>query len=82
MIVEFTVEHAGCASCAELVRTSLSVLGAVERIDIDEASDVARVRLVPAREVTTDEVDDLLADASEGSGHGYRVAPGSWAWTS
>lgn len=79
--MEFTVEQSGCASCGELVRAALSELGVVERVDIDEAADVANLRLVATREVSSDEVAGLLARASEGSGHGYRVSPGSWART-
>jgi copper chaperone CopZ len=75
--VSFVVEQAGCASCAKLVREALSSVGEVESIDIDEASDVADVVLVSAAAVTIDELDGILEAASGGSGHAYRVRPGS-----
>lgn len=78
MTVEFTVENAGCASCAALVRDVLSELGAVESVIVDEARDAAAVRLAGTTAIAVVRVNRLLADASSGSGHAYRVAPGSW----
>jgi hypothetical protein len=74
--LRFVVEQAGCASCASLVRESLSGLGEVA-IEIDESADVADVVLVSAAAVTIDELDGLLEAAGSGSGHAYRVRPGS-----
>ncbi len=79
--MEFTVQQAGCASCGALVRTTLSALGVVDELEVDEASDSASVRLASPRDVTVDEVDELLARASEDAGHDYRVTPGSWSPT-
>lgn len=76
--VEFTVENAGCASCAALVRDVLSELGRVDSITVDEARDVAEVRLSGVSTISLDGVNDRLARASAGSGHAYRVAPASW----
>lgn len=76
--VEFTVENAGCASCAALVRDVLSELGRVESITVDEALDVAEVRLSGVATISVDGVNDRLASVSAGSGHAYCVAPGSW----
>jgi copper chaperone CopZ len=75
--VSFVVEQAGCASCATLVREALSGVGEVESIEIDESADVADVVLVSAAAVTVDELDGLLEAAGSGSGHAYRVRPGS-----
>jgi copper chaperone CopZ len=74
--VSFVVEEAGCESCARLVRSALEPLGAVESVEIDEAADVADVRLDgPA---TEEDVNRALAAVSAGAGHAYRVRPGSW----
>ncbi len=78
MTVEFRVENAGCPSCAALVRDVLSAVGVVESITVDEALDAADVRLAGAPTVSLDGVSRLLASASSGAGHAYRVAPGSW----
>jgi hypothetical protein len=75
--VSFVVEQAGCASCAKLVREALSSVGEVDSIEIDESADVADVVLVPRVAVTIDELDGILQAASGGSGHAYRVRPGS-----
>lgn len=78
MTVQFTVENAGCASCAALVREVLSEVGVVESVTVDEALDVADVRLSSASTISVASVNGLLAGASPGSGHAYRVADGSW----
>lgn len=72
----FEVEQAGCASCAERVREALAPLGTVGEIVIDEAADSATVRL--ASGATVDDVNRALLEVSHGSGHAYRVKPGSW----
>ena len=74
----FEVEQAGCASCAARVRRALADLAPVAEIEIDEDEDTATVRLAPGASASEDEVNRALADASHGSGHAYRVKPGSW----
>ena len=76
MVVQFIVEQAGCASCAERIREALGAIGTVEQLDVDEASDVATVRLEHGG--VREDVEHALLLASEGSGHAYRVRPGSW----
>ena len=76
VIRTFTVEHAGCQSCADRARAALSPLGDVEEIRVDEDADTADV--VFRGQVELENVDAALADASSGSGHEYRVAAGSW----
>ena len=76
MTIDFVVEQAGCSSCAELVRDVLTGVGAVEGVDIDEGADEATVRLVTDADVSSEQLDALLADASV-PGHAYRVRPGS-----
>jgi copper chaperone CopZ len=77
MSLSFVVEEAGCESCAKLVREALEPLGTVESIEIDEAADVAAVRL-DTTGATESDVDRALAAVSVGAGHAYRVRPGSW----
>jgi heavy-metal-associated domain-containing protein len=74
----FVVEQAGCESCGKLVSAALAPLGTVEAIEIDEAADTAVVVLAPAVERNQSAVDEVLAAASSGAGHLYRVRPGSW----
>lgn len=74
----FVVEQAGCESCAALVRDALEDVAAVDDVAVDEASDSATVRLRAGTSLSVDEVDRLLAEASAGTGHAYRVRPGSW----
>jgi hypothetical protein len=74
--VVLEVEQAGCESCAELVREALSSLGRVGEIVIDEEADSATVRLASGASV--DDVNRALLEVSHGSGHAYRVKPGSW----
>lgn len=76
MTFEFVVEQAGCASCAELVRDALSSVGTIDGIEIDEAADVASVRLSSEARPSGEDLDALLADVSV-PGHAYRVRPGS-----
>lgn len=74
-MIEFEVEQAGCSSCATRVREALSPLATVHAVEIEETADVASVRMDAA---TQDDVARALASASAGSGHEYRVRPGSW----
>lgn len=76
--VEFEVEEAGCPSCATRVRGALEALGEVSDVTIDEEADEATVRLAAASPLDEDDVNRALREASVGSGHGYRVKPGSW----
>lgn len=71
------IEHAGCSSCADRIRTALEPLAVVERLEVDEAADVASVT-VAADTLSEHAVGSVLAAASVGSGHEYRIAPGSW----
>jgi copper chaperone CopZ len=75
----FVVEEAGCESCAALVREALEPLGAVESVEVDEAADVAYVRL--ASSASEPDVNKARADVSASAGHAYRVRPGSWRAT-
>lgn len=72
------VEGAGCASCGTLVRQALSVLGTVSALSIDDVADVAMVRLEAASALSIDDIERVLEEASAGSGHRYRLQPGSW----
>ena len=76
--VRFVVEQAGCSSCAARIRAALEAIVTVEAIEIDEAADIASVRLAESPRVLVDAVALALQTASEGSGHEYRVQPGSW----
>jgi copper chaperone CopZ len=78
MKVAFDVEQAGCESCARLVSAALAPLGVVESVEIDEAADTASVVLMPTVEHDQSAVDEVLAAASSGAGHLYRVRLGSW----
>jgi copper chaperone CopZ len=76
--IHFLVEQAGCESCAERVRAALAGLLAIDEITVDEEADAAAVRAQAPRGLELETVDAALADASHGSGHAYRVSPGSW----
>lgn len=76
--VRFVVEQAGCPSCAVRLRAALEAIAAVEAIEIDEAADIASVRLADSPHVLEDAVVFAVQNASAGSGHEYRVRPGSW----
>ena len=78
MEVSFVVEHAGCATCAERVRNALAAFGELSDIEIDEADDSASVRGDLSPTTSVEVVSEALSVASEGSGHEYRVRPGSW----
>ena len=75
--VQFVVESAGCASCASRIQGALAEVGIVEAVDIDEAADVAVVRMSTPH-ASESRVNDVLGTASHGSGHAYRIRPGSW----
>jgi cation transport ATPase len=76
--VRFVVEQAGCASCAARIRATLEAIATVEAIEVDEAADVASVALVGSSGIFEDAVALALQKASAGSGHEYRMQPGSW----
>jgi hypothetical protein len=75
--VSFEVEQAGCASCAARVRGALAPLLEISALKIDESLDAATVTARAAEEPPVETIDELLAAASEGAGHAYRVRPGS-----
>lgn len=79
MEVLFQVENAGCATCAERVRAALERTCDVTAIEVDEHADVATVRGTFRAGATEADVGAALEAASDGSGHAYRVRPGSWA---
>jgi copper chaperone CopZ len=76
--VSFVVEEAGCSSCVARIRAALETIATVEAIEIDEAADLASVRLAGSPHVLEDAVVLALQNVSVGSGHEYRVQPGSW----
>jgi copper chaperone CopZ len=71
--LRLVVEHAGCDSCAERVRSALAGLLAIETIAVDEATDTATVIGHAEQAPALDAIDAALAEASHGSGHTYRV---------
>ena len=75
--VSFEVEQAGCASCAARVRDALAPLLEISGLEIDESLDAAVVTAQAVEEPSVESIDELLAAASEGAGHTYRVRPGS-----
>jgi copper chaperone CopZ len=76
--VTFEVEQAGCSSCAARVRSALEPLAAVRSVEIDEAADAATVECAATDALSEDSANAVLAAASDGAGHAYRVKPGSW----
>jgi copper chaperone CopZ len=74
--VSFVIEEAGCASCADRIRDALEALGPVGKVAVDETHDTATV--VMGTVIDPDAVAAALEDASAGSGHTYRLRPGSW----
>jgi hypothetical protein len=76
--VRFEVEQAGCESCAARVRAALAPVFEIDRIEVDESRDLAVVNARAIADATVGEVEQLLAQASEGAGHAYSVRPGSW----
>ena len=78
----FDVEQAGCPSCAARIRAVLDPLARLDEITIDEEADLAKIRCSPlSDEVSEEEINRALADASQGAGHAYRVRPRSWRVT-
>ena len=75
--IRFEVEQAGCESCAARVRNALAPLLEISALEIDEPRDAAVVVARADRELRIEAIDALLAAASEGAGHAYRVRPGS-----
>lgn len=78
MAVVFEVEHAGCETCAARVRDAVEDIAPVADVSIDEDTDSATVTLANGSMASEDRINGALADASHGSGHAYRVRPGSW----
>jgi hypothetical protein len=74
----FAVEEAGCDSCATRVREALTPLVTVHAIEIDAERDRATVRVDPEPAISESDINRVLGEASAGSGHSYRVEPGSW----
>jgi hypothetical protein len=74
----FEVEQAGCESCAARVRGALAPLLEISTLEIDESRDAALVTARTAEEPLVETIDQLLAAASEGGGHAYRVRLESW----
>jgi copper chaperone CopZ len=75
--MRFVVEHAGCNSCAARVRQALEAIATVHEVTVDESADVAFVSLASSA-ASERIVNEALREASVGSGHAYRVRPGSW----
>jgi hypothetical protein len=69
----FIVEEAGCESCAKRVKSALAPVVTVDSISIDETADTATVVAHADTPPSLEVIDAALADASEGSGHTYRV---------
>ena len=76
--VRFVVEEAGCPSCAARLRTALAPVATVEEIEIDETADLAAVTLSADGELGVEQIAHALDQASDGSGHTYRLRAGSW----
>ena len=76
--VRFVVEQAGCHACATRIEKALATIATVRSIDVDEPDDLATVRLVGSAPISVESVRLALGEASEGSGHVYRLRPGSW----
>lgn len=75
--ITFEVEQAGCASCAARVRDALAPVLEISELEIDESLDAAAITARAVEEPAVGMIDQLLAEASEGAGHQYRVRPGS-----
>jgi hypothetical protein len=76
--IEFAVEQAGCPSCAARLRGAFETIATVDAVEIDEKADAAAVRLRSPDPISEDAIGKLLSEAAAGSGHEYRVQPGSW----
>jgi hypothetical protein len=75
--ITFEVEQAGCASCGARVRAALEPLLRISTLEIDDSLDAALIRAQAAEQPPVETIDELLAAASDGAGHRYRVRPGS-----
>jgi len=73
----FDVEQAGCESCAARIQGVVTQLAPVVEVVIDADADEATVTLEAGAVATEDDLNRVLAEASDGSGHVYRVRPGS-----
>lgn len=73
----FDVQQAGCESCAARIQGAVAQLAPVAEVVIDAGADVATVTLEAGAVATEDDLNRALAEASDGSGHVYRVRPGS-----
>ena len=71
--VRFDVEHAGCPSCAARVEAALAAIGTVHDVTIDEEGDIATVTFSPLSPIDEPAVNAVLALASTGTGHEYRL---------
>ena len=76
--IRFDVEQAGCASCADRIKAALASAATVEQITIDEELDTATVFITARQPIDENAVNAVLALASAGAGHEYRIRPGSW----
>jgi len=76
--IRFLVQEAGCPSCARRLEDALAPLADEVEIEIDEDADLAAVRLVAPSDLAVEDVSRVLETASAGSGHTYRLQPGSW----
>lgn len=74
----FVVENAGCPACAERVYGALSPLGIIDGVTVDEDADSVTVSMRTGNSVGQEEINKVLAAASEGAGHHYRVLADSW----
>ena len=77
--IRFEVEDAGCDSCAARVRGAIEPLAAVAGTEVDHEAELTTVQLAPGATVTEEDVERVLAEASEGTPHTYRLRAGSWA---
>ena len=59
------------------VREALAPLLEISALEIDESLDAAVVIARAVEQPPVETIDGLLAAASEGAGHAYRVRPGS-----
>lgn len=74
----FSVEHAGCESCAARLRTALAPVLNIDEIKVDAEADRAEVTGSADVPVSKSAVEAALVEASVGSGHTYSLSPGSW----
>ena len=75
--IEFLVEQAAGASCAAIVRETLTPIAVVQEIVVDETADCAAVRVAFSPDLSQEAIGRALLNASA-AGHEYRVRSGSW----